>query len=218
MSTLQAEATPQHSTSLRIFATLVSWFTHPLLIGLYITLYLVYGNPDFFIGINKWTKLQTVLIYLLNSIFFPVLSMLLCKALSFIQSFYLKTQKDRIVGYSITMVFFFWTFYVFKNKPDVPVIMAQVALGVFIATIIAFIANIYLKVSMHAIGAGGLVGVFVCILFAGTSIVAIPLAAAILIAGLACTARLILSAHDSPDIVWGFFIGLISQFLAAWFL
>lgn len=218
MSTIHVETPPQTQTSLKIFASLISWLFHPLLVGLYITIYLVYINPEYFIGLSKWTKLQTIFIYILNSIFFPVISLLLCKALSFIQSFYLHTQKDRIVGYSITMIFFFWTFYVFKNKPDVPSIMAQVSLGVFLATIAAFIANIYIKVSMHAIGAGGLVSLFICILFAGNSVVVVPLAAAILIAGLIATARLLLSAHNSFDIGWGFVIGFLSQLLAAWFI
>lgn len=217
MSILQANA-PRHQVSQNWFGVIISWLFHPLLVGLYIALYLIYLNPDYFMGLSKWTKLQTLLIYLLNSIFFPVLSLLLCKALSFIQSFYLHTQKDRIVGYSITMIFFFWTFYVFNNKPDVPPVMAQMALGIFISNIAAFISNIYLKVSMHAVGAGGLVGLFVCLLFAGNSVVIIPLAAAILIAGATCTARLLVSDHTTYDIGWGFIIGILSQLTAAFFI
>lgn len=207
-------------TSQKWAGVLISWLLHPLLIGLYITLYIVYLNPDYFLGAGRWVKLQTILIYVLNSIFFPVISLLLCKALSFVQSFYLHTQKDRIVGYSVTMIFFFWTFYVFNNKPDIPPVMARMALGIFLTTAASFIANIYMKVSMHAAGAGGLVGFFICLLYTGTgsSALAIPLAMAFLLAGLTCTARLLVSDHSTFDVGWGFGIGFICQVLAAYFI
>ncbi|MBX3256568.1 MAG: hypothetical protein KF862_20700 [Chitinophagaceae bacterium] len=195
-----------------------SWIFHPLLVGLYMALFLIYGNPDYFIGVSKEGKLQTLLIYIINSVFFPLVSILLCKALGFVQSVYLRTQKERIVLYSITMIFFFWTFYVFKNKTGVPVVMAQMSLGIFFASIAAFIANIYLKISMHAIGVGGLTGLFTMLLYTTEGSVGIPLAASILIAGITCTARLIVSDHTSKEISWGFVFGFLCQVLAGWFI
>lgn len=206
------------SPAIKLSGNFFSWIFHPLLVGLYMALFVIYGTSDYFIGVSEAGKMQTLLIYIINSVFFPLVSVLLCKALGFVQSFYLRTQKERIVLYSIVMIFFFWTFYVFKNKAGVPVVMAQMSLGIFFASVAAFIANIYFKVSMHAVGVGGMVGLFTILLYTTSALVSIPLATAILIAGITCTARLMVSDHTPGDLSWGFILGFISQALAAWFI
>jgi len=208
----------QLSPAIKLSGNFFSWILHPLLVGLYMALFLIYGNADYFVGISEAGKMQILLIYIINSVFFPLVSVLLCKSLGFVRSFYLRTQKERIVLYSIVMIFFFWTFYVFKNKAGVPVVMAQMSLGIFFASVAAFIANIYFKVSMHAIAVGGMLALFTLLLYTTSALVSIPLATSILIAGIACTARLIVSDHTVNEISWGFILGFISQGLAAWFI
>ncbi|HRP32477.1 MAG TPA: hypothetical protein PKV73_11320 [Agriterribacter sp.] len=204
--------------AVRTMAHFFSWLFHPLFLGLYLAAYLIYLDPEYFVGMNMAEKTQSLLIYLINAVFFPLISVLLCKGLGFIDSVYLKTQKERIILYAICMIFFFWTFYVFKNKSGVPVVIAQMSLGIFIAVIIDFIANIFLKISMHATGVGGAIGLFTVLLFTTQGMVALPLAAAILIAGLTCTSRLIVSDHRMPDIVTGLLAGFTGQWIAVWFL
>jgi hypothetical protein len=169
-------------------------------------------------GIGARDRGQTVLIYIINSVFFPLVTVLLCKALGFIRSLYVNTQKERIIIYSITMIFFFWTFYVFHNKPGMPPVMAKMALGIFLAVSADFVANIYLKVSMHATGAGGMAGLLVMTLFTSSAFIGYPIAIAILIAGLVCTARLLVSDHSMKDIVIGLVSGFLGQWLAFYFL
>ena len=197
--------------AVRTGAHFFSWLFHPLLVGLYMAIYLIYIDPEYFIGINVSGKTQVLFIYIINSIFFPLLSVLLCKALGFVQSVYLKTQKERIILYAISMIFFFWTFYVFKNKPGIPVIMAQMSLG-------NFVANIFFKISMHATGAGGLMGLFTVLLYTSSGFINIPLAIAIFITGLICTSRLLVSDHRMGDIVFGLIAGYLSQWMAYWFI
>ncbi len=201
----------------KLLAQFFSWLFHPLLAGLYMALYLIYLDPEYFMGMPISGKTQILFIYLINSVFFPLMAVLLCRGLGFVQSVYLKTQKERIILYAISMIFFFWTFYVFKNKPGIPVIMAQMSLGIFIAVIIDFIANIFFKISMHATGAGGLVGLFTVLLFTSPGLVNVPLAVAVLLAGLICTSRLIVSDHRMGDIVLGLMAGFASQWIAAWY-
>ncbi len=217
-SVTPAGSTGVSSPVIKTLAIFFSWIFHPLLLGLYMAVYVIYIDPDYFIGLSKGAKTQTLYIYIINSIFFPLIAVFLCKALGFVQSIYLKTQKERIVLYAITMIFFFWTFYVFRNKPGIPAIMAQLSLGIFLSVIIDFVANIYFKISMHATGAGGLVGLFTVILYTSSGFVSIPLAIAVFVAGLTCTSRLITSDHRMTDMVMGLTAGFASQWLAAWFL
>lgn len=203
--------------AIRIPAQFFSWLFHPLLVGLYMALYLIYLDPEHFTGLSISAKTQILFIYLINSVFFPLLALLLCKGLGFVHSLYLKTQKERIILYAISMIFFFWTFYVFKNKAGVPEIMAQMSLGTFLAVIMDFIANIFFKISMHATGAGGLVGLFTVMLFLSPAAVNLPLVVAVFLAGLICTSRLIVSDHQIPDIVFGLMAGFTGQWIAAWY-
>ncbi|MFT4016573.1 MAG: hypothetical protein QM668_06395 [Agriterribacter sp.] len=218
MSSVSTTTAVHTSPVIKALANFFSWIFHPLIIGLYMCLYIVYLQPDYFIGVSKITRLQTILIYIVNSIFFPLISVLLCKALGFIDSIYLKNRKDRILLYTICMIYFFWNFYVFKNKGDIPSVMAIMTLGIFLATAIAFIANIYFKISMHATGAGGLIGFFTVLLYTSPAVVSIPFAFAVLITGIICTSRLLVSDHNMADIIGGLVTGFISQWIAAWFL
>lgn len=218
MNRTSAIGAPPVSPLIQGMARFFSWLFHPLLVGLYMVMYLIYVDPEYFIGMNAKGKTQTLFIYIINSVLFPLVSVLLCKGLGFVQSVYLKTQKERIIPYAISMVFFFWTFYVFKNKQDVPSIMSQMSLGIFFSVIIDFIANIFFKISMHATGAGGALGLFTVLLFTTAGFTGIFLAVAILVTGIICTSRLIVSDHRMGDIMAGLIAGLISQWMAAWFL
>ena len=92
-------------------------------------------------------------------IFFPLVTVFLLKQLKFISSFFLHTQQDRIIPYIACGIYFFWMYMVLRNNENIPKILTQFIFGVFISSSVALIANIYFKISMHAIGMGGLAGV-----------------------------------------------------------
>ena len=208
------------STPAKLFAGFFSFLFHPLLVGLLMNAYAIYVNPIFFVGFNGAIKLQALLIYAFNGVFLPLFAVLLCKGLGFVQTIYLRTQKERIFPYTICIICFFWTFYVFKNMNAMPLILARISLGIFLATSLAFIFNIFFRISMHAIGVGGLCGLFISLLYSSSVIPALgfPLIIAILIAGIVCSARLMITNHTPGDIVTGLLLGIVCQFSAAWFL
>jgi hypothetical protein len=160
-------------------------------------------------------KKQTLLIVFINAVAFPILAVVLLKAVGFIQSIFLKTQKDRIIPYMACGIFFFWAYLVFKNQTNYPLILSSFLLGVFLASSAALLANIYFKISMHATGVGGLLGIFLLIMKSNTMLMTWPLCIAIAITGLVCTARLLISDHSTKEIYIGLIAGLLSQFVAA---
>jgi hypothetical protein len=87
--------------------------------------------------------------------------------------------------------------------------------GIFYSSIMAMIANIYFKISMHAIGMGGLIGMMLMVLFDGMMMSGLPFVLSILLSGLVMTSRLIASDHEKGDIAAGFLAGFLSQVLAA---
>jgi hypothetical protein len=204
-----------HSPLTRFFAHVLSYFFHPLFIPLYVTCFLEFIHPSYFSGFSVMGKRKLLLLVTINAFVFPVVTVLLLKALGFIDSIFLKTQKDRIIPYIASGTFFFWTQYVLREQSYVPRILVAFMFGVFISSSAALIANIYYKISMHAIGMGGLIGLFLIIMQQNTMLMSWPLSLAFLLAGLVCTARMIVSDHQPKEIYMGLLVGLVCQFVGA---
>lgn len=205
------------SPGLKLTAKLVSVIFHPLLVGVIMAAYLLFFHPSYFIGFSEKAKLLKLLAVINNNVFFPLLVVALLKALGFNKSILLNTQKERIVPYIASITFFFWTYYIFRNQPETPRALVYMCRGMFIAASAALILNNYYKISMHAIGVGGLLGLTVVTVYDGTLSSGLPVVLALIISGLVVTARRIASDHQWFDIISGFIIGFLCQLLALWF-
>jgi len=152
-----------------------------------------------------------------NNVFFPLLVVALMRALGFNKSVLLKTQKERIVPYIASITFFFWTYYVFRNQPEVPRVMVNMCRGMFFATAVALVLNNYFKISMHGIATGGMLGMMVVVLVLGELPSIFHVVAAALITVVVAFARKIVSDHQWFDILAGVALGAATQLLALWF-
>lgn len=199
----------------RVGAGFFSYLFHPIFIPVYITAFLLYFHPSAFSGFSESEKKQTLLIVTLNVVCFPLITVLLLRAVGFIDSLYLRTQKDRIIPYIASGIFFFWAYTVFRQQSQYPLLLTAYILGIFLASSAALIANIYLKISMHAIGTGGIIGFFLVIANQNSMLMTWPLALAILVAGIVCTCRLLTNSHQPKEVYAGLALGIITQFAAA---
>lgn len=206
------------SPVLKVIASVLSYIFHPIFLPLYAVWFIAYVHPSYLSGFSGGMRLRTVLITAQNAVFYPLFCVLLLKGVGFISSIFLRTQKDRIIPYIASGVFFFWTFIVFREQTLFPRILPSFMLGVFLASSAALLANIYFKISMHAIGLGGIVGLFIVITGTNTMLMTWPLSIALLITGLVCSARLLISDHTPKDIYAGLVVGLLAQFVAAFII
>ncbi len=74
-----------------------------------------------------------------------------------------------------------------------------------------------LKVSMHLMGMGSLLMFLICLSIHFETNITIGLSLFTLATGLVATSRLYLKAHSKPEVLIGFFIGLIAQLLTVRF-
>ena len=210
--------TSKDNSIVHTIAKIISVLFHPLFVPIYFVWFLLFIHPLAFIGFSSLQKFQTLVIVGINLTIFPLVSVLLLKALGFIESIYLKTQKDRIIPYIACGIFFFWAFTVFKEQTKYPIVLVVFILGIFLASSAALLANIYFKVSMHAIGVGGLLGIFAVLFYNNNLSMSWPLALVLIISGMVCTARLLLNTHTPRDIYVGLLIGIATQIAANYFL
>ena len=215
----KTDNTYKHSAVITFFAKVFSFLFHPLFVPLYVTWYLVFVHHSYFAGFGDKAKTWMMLRVALNMVFFPALTVLLLKGVGFIDSIFLKKQRDRIIPYIAAGVFFFWMYLVFRNLDEIPRILTVFIFGVFLASSVALIANIYFKISMHAIGCGGMLGLLIVVLNTNAaSPFTLPLMIATFITGIVCTSRLIVSDHTQKDIYLGLLCGFFCQFISAAFL
>lgn len=203
------------SALIKFIAHLFSYVFHPLFIPVYVTWFIAFVHPAYFSGFNPQQKTWIIIRVAYLMVFFPFITVLISKGLGFSKSIFLKTQRERIIPYILTQIFFFWAYLVFRNQPEIPKILTAFTFGVFLSSSAALLANIRMKISMHAIGMGGLLGIFLVIMFQNTMLMTWPIALVLLITGLVCTSRMIVSDHTSKEIYAGLFLGLACQFVAS---
>ena len=204
----------QQPAVVRCFAYFFSYIFHPIFIPVYAVWYLAFVHPSCFSGYSSHEKWMVIIRVAYTMVFFPLLTVWLLKRLGFIESIFLRTQKDRIIPYIASGIFYFWVYLVFRNQPQIPKILTAFTFGVFLSSSAALLANIYFKISMHAIGMGGIVGLFLIILSQNTMLMTWPLSLAFLCTGLVCTSRFIVSNHTQKEIYTGLLLGIVCQFVA----
>ena len=209
--------TPAQPAWIRMIAKIISYVFHPLFIPVYLTYFILQIRSYEFAGISQWNITLNLLMAAISYAFLPLMCVLMLRALNFINSIYLKTQKDRIIPYVICMTFYFSVWYYFKKNHYIDDFVSM-SLAVFNASIFGFLTNIFFKVSMHAI-AVGVASTFIALLaFTDSISYSFYLTIAMLIAGVVCTSRLIVSDHTQKEIYWGFFIGVFCQLAAHYFV
>ena len=198
----------------RIAAKIISYIFHPLFIPVYLS-WLTVETQSYLFGVfSQWEKTTFIARFGVMYIMFPLVSVLLMKALGFVSSIHLNTQRDRIIPYVVCMIYYWWMWYVLHNQPEYPKQFVILSLAIFLASIGGLMANINMKISMHAIGAG-LMAAFVMLLgFSQDINFGIYISISILLAGIICTARFIDSDHTTKEIYLGLMIGISSLLVA----
>ena len=212
----------------RFLAYFFSVIFHPLLMLTYMLIILVLVNPYLFAGSMIMNIDVFILTVFASTFLLPAFAVFLMSALGLVSSIELKDKQDRIGPYILTGVFYLWIFINVLNWPDVPLAFKIFSLGATIGLFVAFFVNLFSKVSMHATGMGGLLGMVVITMLKfsyqnftlqlGDTAVQMSmhtvLMLVILFCGIVGTARLFLGAHEPRDLYGGFIIGFGTQFLA----
>ncbi len=213
---------PDQPAAIKWIAKIISYIFHPVFVPVYIVLFMVYIHPYLFAGFAPWDKTRVVLMALLMFSFFPIITVLLLKALNFINSIYLKTQKDRIIPLVACGVWYFWITYIWWNSNKIegsfaiPKEGVRLALAVFISSWLALMANIKIKISLHAISMGVMLSFIFLLAFSQSLSFGIYISIAVLIAGLVCTSRFFVSDHSQKEVYAGLLLGVLAMGVAWW--
>jgi hypothetical protein len=199
---------------LRLIAKFISYVFHPLFIPVYLCWFLVRIQPYLFSSFTEADKSIVIIRFAVMYTVFPLATVLIAKALGFIDSIQLKTQKDRIIPYIACGLYYFWMWYVLRNQLQFPPVILSMSMAIFIASSLGLMANIYNKVSMHAMAMGVMVAFMFGLALTQNVSMGLYLTISIVIAGAVCTARLINRDHNPFEVYFGLIIGILSQIVA----
>ncbi|MCB9032389.1 MAG: hypothetical protein H6553_00970 [Chitinophagales bacterium] len=161
---------------------------------------------------------MVIILVAYHTFFMPFIAILIMRKLDLIASLNMDTHKERIIPLIATIVFYVWGFLAIK-KSGYPMIFTWFMLGTVISILLAFVINVFTKISLHMIAiAGLLIYVTMLVLYTNPTINWwLPIA--IIAVGLVATSRLFLKAHTPRQISLGIFVGVIAQVLALayWF-
>jgi hypothetical protein len=203
---------------LKVLGRFFSYLFHPLFITIYVSAYLIYLHPySFAVFDQKQKALRLISIFVITA-FFPALTVFLLWRLGFAQSIFLRTQKERIIPYVSSIIYFFWAFYVSKNLQGTPDTMTFFFLGIFLATSAALMANNYFKISMHAVAVGGAAAFMMLLGIVSHEPIGLPIAVATIVCGLVCTSRFLISDHTPYELYSGLIIGAMCQAIGCYFI
>ena len=195
-------------------AYLLSYVFHPLFIPTYFFLYLMQVLPFEFVGITDWQLKMRLFSVAWLTAFFPAFAVFLLWRLKLSDSIFLRTQKERIIPYVITMFFYWWMYYLSRNFTDQPIALKFFYLGIFVASAIGMTVNNFMKVSLHAMGIAGLTTAILLVSVFYPVNNAIWVLLAVVLVALVISARLIVSDHSKQELLVGLFIGVFTQVAA----
>jgi hypothetical protein len=111
-------------------------------------------------------------------------------------------------------VWYFWIWYVWRNLPDYPAEAVQLTLAIWISVSLGLLANIIMKVSLHAISMGVALTFILALAFSQPLNFGIYISVALLATGLVCTSRFIVSDHTAKEVYGGLLVGVVSMLIA----
>lgn len=203
---------------MKIIARAVSFVFHPLLFPTYALLLLLATNPNRFGHFGEKLHIVWFIIIFSLTFLFPVVWLAMMKRLEMIQSLKLETTQERVVPIIATATFYLWATWMFKSNVHLKIptdkLIFLMMIGCCFTLFLTLVTNIWVKISLHTLAAGNLLGIILPLIRISTYDLRFVFVALILVAGIIGASRLILKAHNEREVFTGYFIGFTGQFIA----
>ena len=123
-----------------------------------------------------------------------------------IMNIHMGSRRDRYVPLAVSFVLYIFCYYLIR-RISVPHLYHSFILSSLLCILATMLITIKYKISIHMVGAGGLVALIGFLAFYLKVDLQFYLGVAVVLAGLAGTARIILKAHTPDEVYTGFITG-----------
>lgn len=195
---------------MKLFLKIITYIFHPLFIPFT-------GTLIYFLITPKYSPLElqsgNILPIFILTVIVPIISYLILRNIGAVSSIFMSTVQER--KYPLYIIIALLLMIVYKVTPNSYTVELHYyfigLIGGSMSSLILLFMNF--KSSMHLMGMGSLFMFLTCLSIHFEINITLALSLLIFATGLVTTSRLYFRAHSLPEVLIGFFIGLISQLL-----
>ena len=192
------------------FSKFITYFFHPINFPFIGSLLYFIFIPKF---IFKPLEYLMLLVIFIGTYIFPLVLTYLLKRFEMISSYHMVSIEERkfptLLFIGISYIIGNWLYK--SNSVD---LLALFFFGYGVILIIIYLLlHVKLKMSLHTAAIGGLIGFLIYFSYFFKVNLILIMAILFIIGGLIASSRVKLNAHKLSEVIFGFLIGLISQFL-----
>lgn len=205
-------------------ATLLSVVFHPLIITTYLFVILFLVTPDL-VGVSalELPGLGSLLLLIfMNTFIAPAVIIYYFHRFGLISSLHVEDLRERRLPYLVCAIIYGISTYLFGWKlqpiselaPQISIILGSATVSLILVAIVSLLW----KISAHATGFGGAIGILSALLMRfDESALLIPLLVTVVTGGFLMSARLYLNAHTPGQIAAGLITGFLTGNAAIYF-
>lgn len=191
-----------------VFATIL----HPIFLPLYAFM-LIFYSGSYISFLPESYKIIVLSFLAINTIAIPLFSLYILKRIKFIRTIEMYNHRERVLPLLLSIIPFILTIYLFSRLRLPMFLIRTIQGGIYLIAITA-ILSLWWKVSLHACGAGAIVGfLFQAILQEYLSNTAILLVF-IILSGCLLSTRLASGAHKPVEIYPAFLLGFLTLLIS----
>ena len=192
------------------FSKIISYFFHPINFPIAGALLYFLLLPK---HIFKPQEHLILIVIFIGTYVFPLVLLFMLRYFKMIHSYHMVTIEERkfptLLFISISFIFGNWVL-----KTTVVDLLALFYFGYMLCLTFTYLFYyINLKISLHTAAIGGLLGFFLFFSYHYSLNLILLLAVLFVLSGIIASARLKLQAHKLSEIVVGYFLGILTQFI-----
>lgn len=187
---------------------ILSYLFHPLMLPTYVVLIFLFQDTFYSFLIPVQTRIKVITLIFSATFVLPVLANVFFLNRGIIKSMEMESREERVFPFLIASIMFYLTAQILKAF-QLPSIFYLFMLGSTLLVIIALFINFFMKISIHMLGIGAVLGTFVGLSLKWMIDFKFLILILVLVAGLTGFSRLRLQAHRHVEIYSGFLTGAI---------
>lgn len=196
----------------KILAKTFSYLFHPLIMTSLGMLIILNSNSSLSVLQPEVKRISFIATMLFTAVF-PASMIIILYILKLIDNAELQERKERYLPIALTLILYLITFFVMRSIPQLSAGHLVFLLCPSAALLVALLVNRFMKLSIHMLGIGMLLGIIlVLIIIYGASIQGFFIIS-VLTAGILGTSRLILGLHTPGELFTGFITGFLLTLL-----
>lgn len=188
-------------------AKILSVLFHPIFVPLY-GLLLIYNIPTLLSYMPENLKRIILVLVVADNIVLPLSIAALLYTRGAIKTIEAKERNERILLLTFCLLMYGITAFMMMKLPVASLFKAYF-LSVAIVTLLTLVINIFFRISLHAVGIGGLIALAVSLMLIFNIVSVVYLVVLALVSGAVLSSRLYLDEHKPAEVWLGLLTGAV---------